>query len=689
MKQFRGIAKSPVAPPTDVVWLYRGVLKYFDNGEWIEIKTSNGGGGDASYSIFKVSNTPEDKAHNLELSQNIGFDEVVAVKVEGSINDTQYNTIGIYHNGYITALQNSTQILFNVDFNSGEITVLESNDISTYLPYVNLEVGNTDEIKQHNLERLTDGFFFVKLNYGYGVGNFHPSLENGVAGKANVTTANGDEVFYDINNDGSIVLDKDYIKPNEPYSVLLTGNQIGVALDDITGDKISKAGELIVTGSTGPITYTRTSDSTSSAVYFTDDNKDGSTTILTYNVSTKTITSSKRIPDSITVNVRTKYPIEDEKVTLLNGGYVETLDASRIIINKYDSNYQYIVLKVFEGTRININILAGSQYGWALYDLSQKQYKHSTNNGNINEIITVEQDGYIAINNSYNPSYSIIVESGKFESADIMWLQFQEILNKVNSMPTDAKKPLEGKKIAFLGDSAIDVPGKFWTVKCAEILGAEQKTFAVGGSTWAAQLTSDGSYGNCMAKRVEQLKASGFNPDIIVTQMGGNDLYQTLGTKEAVMKPNYKLYAKDTTTYGGIRYNIENIIREFPNAILIIGTVFQRMGDKTTTVTDALKDMAYEFACPVIDGNSFSGISNRMETILPNYTDSPTGSVTPEYPRYNWVEPDGEIVPVDKKTENAVKRYGLYTYDGTHKTAKGEERMVNFFAAQILNYVKY
>lgn len=294
MKQFRGIAKSPVAPPTDVVWLYRGVLKYFDNGEWIEIKTSNGGGGDTSYSIFKVSNTPEDKAHNLELSQNIGFDEVVAVKVEGSINDTQYNTIGIYHNGYITALQNSTQILFNVDFNSGEITVLESNDISTYLPYVNLEVGNSEEIKQHNLERLTDGFFFVKLDYGYGVGDFHPSIGNGIVGKANITTSSGHEVSYDIYNDGKIEINPDYIKPNEPYSVLLTSSQIGVELDDITGGKVSRAGELIVTGSTGPITYTRTSDSTSAAIYFTDDNKDGSTTILTYSVSTKTITSSKR-----------------------------------------------------------------------------------------------------------------------------------------------------------------------------------------------------------------------------------------------------------------------------------------------------------------------------------------------------------------------------------------------------------
>ena len=101
--------------------------------------------------------------------------------------------------------------------------------------------------------------------------------------------AHDNDAYYDIAADGSITKNDSYISPNEPYTVNLTSEQVDVALDDVTASKVNKCGEITITGSTGPITYTRTSDSTSAAIYFISDRKDGKVTLLTYIVSTKTI----------------------------------------------------------------------------------------------------------------------------------------------------------------------------------------------------------------------------------------------------------------------------------------------------------------------------------------------------------------------------------------------------------------
>lgn len=153
-----------------------------------------------------------------------------------------------------------------------------------------LDIGDSQEVKDFNLKSLnsTQGHFFVNIDYGYGVGTY----QAGVGGFAHVTTAYGIEVFYTINADGSVVRADDYLKPNEPYSVFLEAVSIGVELDDIVAAKVQEAGELIVTGSTDMITYTRAADSTEAAIYFTDNRKDGKLAVLTYNPLTKTITSS-------------------------------------------------------------------------------------------------------------------------------------------------------------------------------------------------------------------------------------------------------------------------------------------------------------------------------------------------------------------------------------------------------------
>ena len=158
------------------------------------------------------------------------------------------------------------------------------------LTCLQLQIGDSDAVKQSNLKELQGiaGFFFTELDYGYGVGTYQSST----GGFAHVVTAHDNDAYYDIAADGSISKNDSYISPNEPYTVNLTSEQVGVALDDITASKVNKCGEITITGSTGPITYTRTSDSTSAAIYFISDRKDGKVTLLTYTVSTKTISSA-------------------------------------------------------------------------------------------------------------------------------------------------------------------------------------------------------------------------------------------------------------------------------------------------------------------------------------------------------------------------------------------------------------
>lgn len=155
---------------------------------------------------------------------------------------------------------------------------------------INLEIGDSEEIKKYNLQALTDtgSHFFTSIDYGYGVGTFQASK----GGFAHVTTAYGNEVFFSISADGAVRKDSNYVKPNEPYSVILEASEIGVILDDVTASQVYSAGEIIVRGSTGPITYTRAADSTESVIYFTDTRKDGKLAVLSYTAASKTIQAS-------------------------------------------------------------------------------------------------------------------------------------------------------------------------------------------------------------------------------------------------------------------------------------------------------------------------------------------------------------------------------------------------------------
>lgn len=231
MRKFREIIEDIKAPSPQSLWLDKGELKFFGAKGW----TSMVGGRDEDRQEL------EEKVDSLD-------------KEMGTANND------------IKKLQSS------------KLTCLQ------------LQIGNSAEVKQHNLKELQGiaGFFFTELDYGYGVGTYQSST----GGFAHVVTAHDNNTYYDIAADGSIAKNDDYISPNEPYTIQLDSNDIGKPLEDVMASHILNCGEIIVNEVTGPITYTRSVDSTESMIYFISSKKDNSFQILTYNVSSKTITSA-------------------------------------------------------------------------------------------------------------------------------------------------------------------------------------------------------------------------------------------------------------------------------------------------------------------------------------------------------------------------------------------------------------
>lgn len=85
---------------------------------------------------------------------------------------------------------------------------------------------------------------------------------------------------YDVDERGIIIDEREYSKHRKDLS------------DDVTAYKVGMCSELCVEGTTGPIMHFRASDSTEDNIYFINSRKDGKRTILTFDVSTKTINAS-------------------------------------------------------------------------------------------------------------------------------------------------------------------------------------------------------------------------------------------------------------------------------------------------------------------------------------------------------------------------------------------------------------
>lgn len=223
MKELK-IVFSSVEPDINIVWLsvVDGVLlqKVYTSKGWqvvgsptvafetsLEYPTET-----TDKYIFKISDDILDKASNIDTAADIGFSKTVNVHIVGTLYGVQYDTVGVYHNGEISAVQGDTHIVFDVNFDTGEITQHSYFDLSTYIEGIELEIGDADYVKQSNLEKLRritvkTNVFTTRIDYGIGVG----SWVDGVGGFAHITTAQGSEAYYDIGKDGTVIADENHV----------------------------------------------------------------------------------------------------------------------------------------------------------------------------------------------------------------------------------------------------------------------------------------------------------------------------------------------------------------------------------------------------------------------------------------------------------------------------------------------
>ena len=239
MRRFRYIIQDINAPSQEDIWLKDGKLYYFSN-EWksiedrVSLANTEGQEANITAPVIKLSNTAEDKAQNITTCSEISTTEVISVDVEGTINGITYDAVGIYHNGTVSMLEGNKVTVFDVDFNDGTVTIDSKYDTSKLLPYVDLEIGDSDTVKQYNKEHLPTGSFFVAIDYGYGTGTWNSTS----GGTAHIVTATGNTVYYNISVDGSVTKlleSPDLYWKYTQMGGTKTPTQFAIALTDLIG----------------------------------------------------------------------------------------------------------------------------------------------------------------------------------------------------------------------------------------------------------------------------------------------------------------------------------------------------------------------------------------------------------------------------------------------------------------------
>lgn len=172
------------------------------------------------------------------------------------------------------------------------------NEMESYFsPSIYLHIGDSDEVKAQNLANLqvisTGDPFQCEINYGFGVGRMSSS-----GGFAHVTTSEGYEAFYDISTDGAVTKNSTYVKPNEPLQVVLSVEDLESAVDDTTSAAIQKAALIVIVDEEGKSTVcTRIMNDSSPNPSFFVPSSDNTLMRLTFNITSKTFSSSEYKPN--------------------------------------------------------------------------------------------------------------------------------------------------------------------------------------------------------------------------------------------------------------------------------------------------------------------------------------------------------------------------------------------------------
>lgn len=198
----------------------------------------------------------------------------------------------------VSILQSGKILYCSIDLTNGQVTLekeiqLDDIDKVTHEEHIlTLEIGDSAEVSERNLEKLRANageHFLCNLDYGYGVGRWDPTD----GGSSVIMTSEGIKTSWDLAPDGSISKIEDEILPDVPYRVSVPGTSINIVVDEVTGSQILKASVLVIEGgSTGPISYLRCVDSTSSVIQFASITKDIRLSVLSYDVSARNLTQA-------------------------------------------------------------------------------------------------------------------------------------------------------------------------------------------------------------------------------------------------------------------------------------------------------------------------------------------------------------------------------------------------------------
>lgn len=198
----------------------------------------------------------------------------------------------------VSILQSGKILYCSIDLTNGQVTLekeiqLDDIDKVTHEEHIlTLEIGDSAEVSERNLEKLRANageHFLCNLDYGYGVGRWNPTD----GGSSVIMTSEGIKTSWDLAPDGSISKIEDEILPDVPYRVSVPGTSINTIVDEVTGSQILKASVLVIEGgSTGPISYLRCVDSTSSVIQFASITKDIRLSVLSYDVSARNLTQA-------------------------------------------------------------------------------------------------------------------------------------------------------------------------------------------------------------------------------------------------------------------------------------------------------------------------------------------------------------------------------------------------------------
>lgn len=172
--------------------------------------------------LFKLDNTTKSKESNVRMLRYIeqNFDNPLESYIPVYVGDSEVQNIpAIYFNAQLYTLVGEKLKIYNIDTNpdnEGTITELKVVNLTLLPTYIDLELGNTEEIKAYNLEQLlkvTGTQFFVHADFGIGVGSFN----SGHGGETTIQTAGGDRVHYIITPEGECKKQEDRFEHSELF----------------------------------------------------------------------------------------------------------------------------------------------------------------------------------------------------------------------------------------------------------------------------------------------------------------------------------------------------------------------------------------------------------------------------------------------------------------------------------------